>query len=409
MNFSRSMKRDEHTIGMILDQDFPPDPRVENEITFLLSQGFNVKLFSLNYKGKSGIDRSMGFEVHRYALPPIMRKFAALAYTVPVFHFFLKKKIVDFLGVANISVIHTHDMLTTRAVFWANRNFQKPIVVDLHENRPEIMKFYGYTQTLSGRLLINTDDWKKWQRRIMQSADRVIVITPAAKKVAVETDHITPEKIFVVPNTVKASFFDKPVLDQALIDRFKDRFCLLYVGDTGLRRGLESVILAVKKLKEDIPEILLVIVGKSMEDPVLKKLAVDSGVEGHVSFEGWQDMALFPSYIMASDICISPLKRNLHHDTTYANKVFQYMSLQRAVLVSDCTAQQEIVEEHETGLVHKAEDVKDISRQILRLYQDQDLREKLAKNGERFVKEVFTWEKQAHALIKLYEGLELNS
>ena len=50
------MKREAHTIGMILDQDFPPDPRVENEITFLLSHGYKVKLFSLNYKGKSGID-----------------------------------------------------------------------------------------------------------------------------------------------------------------------------------------------------------------------------------------------------------------------------------------------------------------------------------------------------------------
>ena len=31
---------------------------------------------------------------------------------------------------------------------------------------------------------------------------------------------------------------------------------------------------------------MLVIVGKSIEDPVLKKLAADAGVENHVSFEG---------------------------------------------------------------------------------------------------------------------------
>ena len=46
---------------------------------------------------------------------------------------------------------------------------------------------------------------------------------------------------------------------------------------------------------------------------------------------------------MASAVCISPLLRNLHHDTTYANKIFQYMALAKPLLVSDATAQKNII------------------------------------------------------------------
>ena len=36
-------------IGMILDQEFPPDPRVQNEAISLIKAGHEVFLFCLHY------------------------------------------------------------------------------------------------------------------------------------------------------------------------------------------------------------------------------------------------------------------------------------------------------------------------------------------------------------------------
>ena len=40
-------------------------------------------------------------------------------------------------------------------------------------------------------------------------------------------------------------------------------FVLLYLGDTGLRRGLQTAIASIPVLKEKIPNIKLVIVGSN--------------------------------------------------------------------------------------------------------------------------------------------------
>ena len=125
----------------------------------------------------------------------------------------------------------------------------------------------------------------------------------------------------------------------------------------------------------------------------------------HVDFEGWQNIDLFQSYILSSDICISPLHRNLQHDVAYANKIFQYMSLGKPILVSDATAQRRLVEHNNTGLVHKEKDVQDFSDKLLTLYHNEKLRNELGHNGKEFIENKFSWEQTSKKLLHLYDNL----
>lgn len=177
----------------------------------------------------------------------------------------------------------------------------------------------------------------------------------------------------------------------------------MYIGDTGERRGLATVIKSLPFLKDKIEEIRLVIVGNINND--LKKLAKELNVEEQVNFVGWQNEITFPDYIKNSAICLSPLHRNLHHDTTHANKIFQYMSLGKPLLVSNATAQKNIVEKVNSGLVHEAKNVKDFTNKVLKLYRDELLRKELGQNGEAFVRNEFTWDKTSKELINLYNNL----
>lgn len=124
-----------------------------------------------------------------------------------------------------------------------------------------------------------------------------------------------------------------------------------------------------------------------------------------VDFEGWQNVALFQSYILSSAICISPLHRNLQHDVAYANKIFQYMSLGKSLLVSDAIAQKRLIERTNSGLVHQEKDVKDFSDKILKLFSDEKLRTQLGENGKNFVRNEFSWEQTSKKLLHLYENL----
>ncbi|MGV6846679.1 MAG: glycosyltransferase family 4 protein, partial [Lutibacter sp.] len=173
-----------------------------------------------------------------------------------------------------------------------------------------------------------------------------------------------------------------------------------------LRRGLLTAIEAITLLNQKIPNIKLVIVGKSTTDYILKEKVKSLGLENYVIFEGWQDVLKFPSYIISSSICLSPLERSLQHDVAYANKLFQYMSFGKPLLVSNAIAQKELVEKVQAGLVHKEKNPQDFADKVLQLYKSEKLREKLGENGKNFVQNEFNWSVTGKNLIDLYKNLE---
>lgn len=350
---------------MILDKYYPPDPRVESEARYYIKQGHTVKLWCINTTGSlPKREQKMGMEVHRHYISPFQYKFSALAYTLPVYRWILRGPIKAFLEEQEIELIHVHDMQIADTVFDANKELKLPLHLDLHEDRPEIMKFYPHVQSFPGNILIYPSIWAKAQIRQVRMADAVIVVTEEAKERLVKLAGIPAEKVRAFPNLPHPDFHEKAVFYPEITKRFKEGRHLLYLGDTGLRRGLDTALEALGRLKDDYPDLKLIIVGKSRDDQFLKKMARKLGLEERVYFEGWQEQGRFPSYIKSSAIGLSPLHRNPHHDTTYANKVFQYMAFDLPVVVSDCPAQANVVRKEKAGLVHEAGNADDLAEKI---------------------------------------------
>ncbi|WP_271405351.1 glycosyltransferase family 4 protein [Tenacibaculum soleae] len=392
-------------IGMILDKVFPPDPRVENEAIELIKNGHEVFLFCLTYEGEQQEEIINQIYVKRYQSNKLEYKLSALAYTVPFYSLLMKNKITDFLFKNKIEAIHIHDIRIAEAAFLANKKEQLPVVLDLHDNMPEVMKFYPHLQKFPGKYIISPKKWKRREEAFIKKANKVITVSQEFVNEVVERTKITKNKVVLVPNTIRKSFYDSFELNTAIIKKYKDNFVILYLGDTHVRRGLLTAIKAVVKLKEQIPTIKLVIVAKNTTDYILKAEVERLQITDFVDFEGWQNVSLFPSYIEVSNICISPLRRNIQHDVAYANKLFQYMSLSKPLLVSSAIAQKNLIEKINGGLVHEAQNVADFEDKVLTLYNNPTLREELGENGENFVKNEFTWDKTSEELIDLYNNL----
>ena len=393
-------------IGMILDKTFPPDPRVENEAVALINSGHQVFLFCLTYDKNEGGAVINKIEVKRYLSNKLEYKLSALVYTFPFYTWLMRSKINDFLVKNMIDAIHIHDIRIAEAVFKANLKLNLPVVLDLHDNMPEIMKLYPHLQKFPGKQLISPLKWKKKEEAFIQKVDKVITVSQEFIDEVVERTKISKNKIVLVPNTVQKSFYEDAIINRSILEKYKKDFVILYLGDTGLRRGLQTAIAAIALLKNKIKNIKLVIVGKNSTDTVLKEQVKRLKIENLVDFEGWQNVALFPSYIQSSSVCISPLHRNIQHDVAYANKLFQYMSFSKPVLVSNAIAQKNLIERTNSGLVHLERDSDDFSKKVLSLYQDSELCESLGENGKQFIEEEFCWEKTSKKLIKLYDELE---
>jgi len=393
-------------IGMILDAEFPQDPRVENEAVSLINQGHEVFLFCLKYNKKQEHEIINGILVKRYASNKLEYKLSALAYTIPIYSFLMKKKIKNFIKNHDIEALHIHDIKVAEAVFKANKNFNLPVVLDLHDNMPEVMKLYPHLQKFPGKYIISPKKWKIKEEEFIRKADKVISVSPEFLETLAIRLPKEKEKLILVPNTIRTSFFKDYIVEQSILEKYKNNFVLLYLGDTHLRRGLQTAIAAVATLKISIPNIKLVIVGKNTTDTILKKQVRDLDIADYVDFEGWQNVSLFQSYILASSICISPLHRNLQHDVAYANKIFQYMSFAKPLLVSNATAQQKLIEKVNAGLVHVDRDITDFTNKVLELYKNEDLRTVLGKNGKEFVQNEFCWEETSKKLLHLYDNLQ---
>jgi len=397
-------------IGMLLDKSFPPDNRVENEAVSLIEQGHDLYLYCLNFNSQKTRENIRGINVFRHSFRKVFfKKFSPLAYTIPIYHKLLKRSISKFVEKHDFDVLHVHDMEIAGLVLQLNRKWKLPLVLDLHENKPEIMKTYSQINSGPGKYLVNINKWKKKQNEFISSADRIIVVTEEAKADIIAQLKIDPPKITVVPNTVKLDLFLKYPPVEEIIEKYKENFTLLYLGATGIRRGLKTAIKAVEILKEKISNVNLVIVGNSRDDDLLKEFTEELGLEKQVEFCGWQDVKKFPSYIIASDICLSPLTRNIHHDTTFANKIFQYMVMGRAVVVSDCTAQKNLVDEVGCGLIHQADNAADLAEKVLELYRDERKRKKMGKLASNAVFKKYNWQVTSQGLINLYDDLSANS
>ncbi len=392
---------------MILDATFPPDPRVENEASLLVENGFRVFLFCLTYdEHQSKQETYKGFEIRRYSSSKLEYKLSALAYDIGLYHKIMQKKITHFIQENQIDILHVHDMRIGRAVTLANQKFNNKIVLDLHDNYPEIMQFYPHVNKFPGKYLINPKRWKKAEASLIEKSEKVITVSPSFIEDLQKRFPNENQKFVLVPNAVKSSFFTDYKINESVINKYKNNFTLLYLGDTHIRRGLLTAIESVSFLKKQIPEIKIVIVGTSSTDSILKEKVKELGIENYIDFEGWQNMSSFPSYILSSDIGICPLERNIQHDVAYANKLFQYMSFGSPLLVSNAKAQEKLVLEHQIGLVHQERDSKDFADKVVKLYQNSDMRKEMGKKAKDLARNQFSWEQTSKELITLYQDLD---
>lgn len=388
-------------IGMILDTNFPPDPRVENEALTLIAAGHEVHLFCFSFSIVfEKLEVINGIHVHRYFCNKLTYKLSALAYTLPFYHYRLSIPIQKFVLETQIDTIHIHDLQIARAVF--NIKSNKNIVLDLHENRPEIMKYYSHVNSFLGKILIYSNRWKKFEYQYIKLANKVIVVTDSAKRYYIKEVNVEADKIVVVPNTIRRKFYENVIFDDTITKKYKETFNLLYLGETGLRRGTKELIQAIDSVKDVIPNVKLIIVGKSREDEILRNEVDSLKLNEYIELTGWQNFETFQSYLKIAKIGFSPLHRNTHHDTTFANKIFQYMSFGLPVVVSDSTAQKEVIEEYNCGLVHKAQDVQGIADCIIKLYQDEKLFNELSENALKAIREKYNWETTSEELVDLY-------
>jgi glycosyltransferase involved in cell wall biosynthesis len=414
-------------IGMVLEQAFPPDARVEREALALLAAGFEVHLLCEVPKqgGYYHLEDHKGIIVHRVDPSwasenilgtPFKSEFMYRGVIKNVFREVFNwdtrwKKLIDlFVEENSLQALHIHDLRLVDTGLAVAKKHRIPLVADLHENFPALMEmFKGKENPRRGKR--QRKRWDRIQKSGAQKAKAVITVSDEMKDI-LKKQGISEQKIWVLPNTVDIEKFQSFVKDPVVSRQTRERFVLSYIGHlNNTHRGIQTVLEALPLLAKQIPNLLFIGAG-GIREPYMELLQgiIDKhNLHEFVQFTGWLDESDFRTYIESADICLCPHIANDQTNTGIPNKVYLYHLWGKPIVASDFTPMKRYMDETQGGLSYASGNAEALASAILELYNNVTLRHQLGKNGKAAVLSKYNWSQTEKSLITLYQSIFPNA
>ena len=197
-------------IGIIVDNDFDRDIRVTREARLMAKQGNSIFVlcfgfFKTNYTGSGNV------HIVRIRIPVKLKNILFLLYnTLPFYKWLWQYHIKKLLRKRQIDFIHVHDLHMILPAYRAIKKSGSParLIADLHENFPAAIMEYKWANSSFSRLIVQPGQWKKNERKILEKADHIIVISSKYKNQLQSLYKLPEKKISVYPNTIDIDHFD---------------------------------------------------------------------------------------------------------------------------------------------------------------------------------------------------------
>ena len=386
-------------ILMVLESEFPPDVRVENEMLALTEAGHEVHLACSTRKNRPEIEQFGKSVIHRKTISSFIFKSSVGCLKFPFYFNFWKKFIFGICAKERFDVIHINDLPLSKIGVDVKRRFNACLVIDLHENWPALLKTATHTQTIPGRLLSSNNQWVEYEQKMLPEADKVITIIEEARDRVIRLG-IDAAKIFMVSNTIN---FEN--LSVQVNMKKTDAFTVFYCGAINRHRGLQIVLESIKMCAAKEMNIRLWIVGDGSFRKKLEELSDAYNINSRVRFWGHKPFNEMLEILAQSDVAIIPHIRTDNNDASSPNKLYQYMYLNKPIISSDCTSLKRIITETHTGFIYKNDSPEELFFLLEKLIGDRKILEEINGNGRKAVLEKYNWNIDKNRLIDAYRGL----
>lgn len=244
-----------------------------------------------------------------------------------------------------------------------------------------LMKFlFPWVRGRIGRFLL--------YRVVLPRADHVFVQSERMKEDMVARG-VAAEKMTPVPMGVDLEAMQAEAIKPVDAPRLQGRRVLVYLGTLDRPRRIEILFDMLARVRREIPEALLVLVGDT-EDAVhrdwLMRRAEEAGVAEHVLWTGWLPMREGWRYVRAAEVGLSPIPRGPLLDVGSPTKVPEYLALGVPVVCNDNPDQKAIIEACGCGECVPYVD-KEFAEAAIRMLTRTSLeKDRLAEKGSAFIK-----------------------
>ena len=391
---------------LIEDGSFTYDNRVKHETQALLNAGWEITVICPRFRGDPFYKRiSRALRVYFYPKPE------ANSVVGHVFEHAITLLLGGLLSGwvfvrYGFDVIHACNPMD---VFWLvalpYKWLGKRFIYDQHDLCPELF-LSRYRRAAGGESLL-LKALLALERGSYRMADIVIVVNESYRQIALRRGKVPPDRVFVVRNGPDAERFSGVVGEPPAVS--SGDIVVGYLGNMNQQDGVEYLLQAVHAIvyEHKRSDIRFILVGGGSHQQRLARLAVEMGLQQHVTFTGRVPDAQMLQALQACNICVQPDPSNALNDVSTMNKALEYMAMAKPTVAFDL---------HETrvscadaALYAQPNSPQDLARKILHLADDPGLRMQLGRKGQQRIQTQLAWQFSVPALLGAYDCVSMET
>jgi glycosyltransferase involved in cell wall biosynthesis len=365
-----------NSICLVVQNVYDFDPRVRRKAEALAVAGYSVDVLALRAPGGKKAYVLNGVHVQTFSLGKkrasrVRYAFEYLAFFVWVFLLLPWRMPRRSYAVIDVNTLPDFLIFAPVLAKWMGAK----LILDLHEITPEFyMSRYGIGEKLLAVRLL-----KYIEKVSIRFADRVITINQPIEDLLVGRGCPRWKSTIVMNSADEAKFLSRPA--SVVEEPSRSEFVMLYHGTLTRIYGLDLAIEAFALVHAQMQGARLCILGSGTEREELARLAQARGLTSKVQLVGQVPATEIPSWLSRCDAGILPIRRDVFLDFAFPNKLPEFILMRKPVIVSRLKAIGHYFSE-EALAYFEPNDPASLAQQMLRIYQDRQLRIRLAHRAE---------------------------
>ena len=342
-----------------------------------VEKGLNVKVFTSNIPKGKRREEINGIKVFR---SPVFFTFSNGPFSPGI--------LMDLLN-NDYDLIHLHlpDPFFSIFAYIASLIKRKPLVVTYHA---DIIKDRWYEKLLK---II----YYPILYLILRHSKRIIATSPNYVKESSVLKHFI-DKIEIAPNFVDEKRFNPDVSGENIRRRYKleNKKVVLFLGRFVPYKGIEYLIDAFIRVKDNIENSVLLLVGDGVLRKKLMNLAKD---EENIIFIKPKENEI-PEYYAACDLFVLP---SITRQEAFGITLLEAMATGKVCITTNISGMPYVV--NNCGIKISPKDVDALKYAIIELLGNDAYRKRMGKCGRKRVEEYFTRKRVADIIFNIYKNI----
>ena len=242
-------------------------------------------------------------------------------------------------------------------------------------------------------------------RRVLYQARYVIANSHNTARILGEDWGVSAARIVVLHPGVDTQRFIPSKRDSRIRNAlgWHDRRVLLTVGRLQLRKGHDRMILALRTIRETVPDVLYAIAGDGEERTALEDLVARQGLGDHVQFLGEVGDDRLVQCYQQCDLFVLPNRQVGRDIEGFGMVLLEAQACGKPVIAGASGGTAETMQPGETGYVVPCDEPGDLAAIVAELLLDPDRRTRMGESARSWVVERFDWDVLSTEAADLFE------